>query len=149
MSRKIIYCVLLILVLTDIGFSFLQFSHAPLDSDMTESIVPAHYINPIFENPLGFKILKEKTTYHNPNRFFSHWSINKYFNKTPIFLQNFFEPIDSVYLSCAIIKTIVHVALIFLLAWLSSGTANFLKLDFILIKKSLGELCFYLAIDQN
>lgn len=132
MTRRKVYIICLLLLLTDVGFSFLQYYNLPLDSDMTESIVPAHYINQVFESPLGVKILREKTTYHNPNRFFSHWSLNQYFNKAPIFLQNFVDPIDSVYLSCSIIKILVQIALIFLLAFAISGTANMLKLDFII-----------------
>ena len=98
---------------------------------MSESVVPAYYINPVLESPFGLKIFKEKTTYHNPNRFFSHWSLNKYFNSVPFLLQKYFDPIESVYLSCAIIKTLTQIILIFLLAVAISGTYNILKLDFI------------------
>ena len=132
MTGKILYILLLTLVLADLGYSFLQYYNTPMDGDMSESIVPAHYINNVFESPLGLKIFREKTTYHNPNRFFSHWSLNKYFNSVPLFLQKFFGPIDSVYLSCAIIKTFTQVVLIFLLAFAISGNSNVLKLDFIL-----------------
>ncbi len=132
MTKKIVYIFFFTLVLADIGYSFFQFYNTPLDRDMSESIVPAYYINPVLESPLGLKIFREKTTYHNPNRFFSHWSLNKYFNTVPLFLQKCFNPIDSVYLSCAIIKIVTQIALIFLLAFAISGTNNVLKLDFIL-----------------
>ena len=132
MTKKIIYFVFFTLILVDLGYSFFQFYNTPLDRDMSESIVPANYINPVLESPFGLKIFKEKTTYHNPNRFFSHWSLNKYFNTAPIFLQKYFDPIESVYLSCAIIKLFTQITLIFLLAFAISGTKNVLKLDFIL-----------------
>ena len=132
MTRKIIYISFLLLLLADIGYSFLQHYNTSLDGDMAGGVVPANDVKQILESPLGLKVFRENKTYPNPNRFFSYWLFYKYFNKTPLFLQKIFTPIDSAYLSCAIAKTIIQIILIFLLAIVISGTTKILKLDFIL-----------------
>jgi len=48
------------------------------------------------------------------------------------FLQNFVEPIDSIYLSCAIAKIIIQTLIIYLLAVYISNIGNILRFDFLL-----------------
>ena len=132
MLRRIIYFFLLSFALYDIGFSFLQHLAEPLDGDMAWNIVPANDVKPILNDPFGLECILHNQTHPNPNRFFSHWAFNKYFNNCPPFLQKFTEPIDSVYLACAISKTIIQISLILLLSIAISGTTNLFKLDFII-----------------
>ncbi|MDD4645072.1 MAG: hypothetical protein PHY99_03705 [Bacteroidales bacterium] len=122
MIKKTAILLLITLLLVDIGYSFLQHYHTPFDGDMAAGIVPADDVKPILDSPLGLKIFKENTTYPNPNKFFSHWAFYQYFNSVPLFLQNFTNPINSAYLSCALAKTIIQVLLIFLLALSISGS---------------------------
>jgi len=98
---------------------------------MPGGIVPAEYVKPILENPLGIKIFKEHTTYANPNRFFSHWSFYTYFNSIPFLLQKTTNPLNSAYLSCAIAKTTIQILIIYLLALAVSGKFRF-KLEFLI-----------------
>ena len=130
MVRKFFYFILLLFLIADIGYSFVQHYNKPLDGDMAGGIVPAQDIKPILNSPFGTDVLTKKLTYPNPNRFFSHWTFYKYFNIVPFFLQKFVEPIDSIYLSCAISKIIIQAVLIILLAMAISGTKNILKMDF-------------------
>ena len=116
----------------DIGYSFLQHYNMPFDGDMAESILPANGIKKVLKKPLGLKVIREQTTYQNPNRFFSHWFFNQSFNKIPQFLRSYKNPIDSVYLTCAIVKTIIQIALLILLAMAISGTTKLLDFNFIL-----------------
>jgi hypothetical protein len=129
--KKIIYCVFLVLFLTDTGYSFLQHLSQPLDGDMAWTIVPANEAKPVFNSPLGMDILLKHQYYPDPNRFFSQWIFKEYFNTVPLILQKFAEPIDSVYLSCAIAKTIIQVVIIFLLAMIITGSTYIGKMDFI------------------
>ena len=131
MNRKIFLLFLITLLLTDIGYSFLQHYSTPFDGDMPGGIVPAEYVKPVLENPLGIKIFKEHTTYANPNRFFCHWSFYTYFNSVPFLLQKTTNPLNSAYLSCAIAKTIIQVLMIYLLALAVSGNLKF-KLEFLI-----------------
>lgn len=120
------------LLLIDIGYSFVQHFSAPLDGDMAENIVPASHFKPIFKFPLGIKAISQKIKYPNPNRFFSHWPLKTYFSWAPLYLQKFTTPIESVYLSCAIIKIFIQVCLILLLAITITGIKNIFKTEFIL-----------------
>src|SRR4030042_1967601 len=132
MNRKIIFSILVVLLLADIGYSFLQHYHTPFDGDMAGGIVPAEDVKQILESPFGFKIFKENTTYPNPNRFFCYWIFFKYFNNVPLLLQNFVKPLDSAYLSCALSKTMIQVIIIIMLAIAISGSINIFKLEFLL-----------------
>lgn len=122
--------VLIVLLIADIGYSFLQYYNTPFDGDMAGGIVPAEDVKPILDNPLGFKVFNEQALYPNPNRFFCHWSFYEYFNKVPIFLQNFTNSINSAYLACAIAKILIHVTILFFIGLSISGKV--FKLDFIL-----------------
>jgi len=132
MLRKVIYIILLIFLLTDVGFSFLQHYTMRLDGDMAGGIVPAADVKPVLKDPFGVAVLLKKKSYPNPNRFFSHQLLYSYFNKAPLFLQRFVEPIDSVYLSCALVKISIQIGLILLLGIFISGTKNLLRMDLIM-----------------
>ncbi len=132
MTRKILYSLFLVFILADIGYSFLQHYNTPLDGSMAGGIVPSEEVRPILESPLGMRVFITKETYPNPNRFFCHWLFNKYFNHIPIILQKFVNPLDSVYLSCAISKIIIQIILIVLLSILISGNTNMFKFESLL-----------------
>lgn len=121
MLKKLLIPILIVLLLTDIGYSFVQDYSMPLDGDMAYGIVPSDEVQMILDSPLGFKALKDSTKYPNPNKYFSHWSFYTYFNTAPHFLQNFTSPINSAYLSCAIAKIIFQIGLIYLLTLFITG----------------------------
>src|SRR5688572_24378316 len=132
MKRKIIAFSLLLFLLADLVFSFLQYYHTPLDGDMAGGIVPAADVKPVLHHPLGTITFLNECSYPNPNRFFSHWVFKEYFTITPLVLQKFTEPIDSVYLSCALFKALTQFMLIILLAIGVSGSRSVFKMDFLL-----------------
>jgi hypothetical protein len=129
MIRKTLYIILFLLLLADVGYSFLQHLSQPLDGDMAWNIVPANDVKQVLKSPFGLGAILKNQTYPNPNRFFCHWIFREYFLFAPLFLQKFVEPIDSIYQSCAISKIIIQLVLIILLAIAISGTKNILKLD--------------------
>ena len=120
------------ILLLDVGYSFKQHYHIPLDGDMAGGIVPEQAVLPILENPLGWVIFMENRSYANPNRFFSHWSLYKYFNIVPKVLQRFTDPIRSVFLACAFAKITTQILFIFLLTLLATGL-NFFKRDAMIV----------------
>jgi hypothetical protein len=132
MTRRLIYILLLLLLIADTSYSFKQHLSQPLDGDMAWNLIPANDVKPILESPFGFKAIRENITYANPNRFFCHWIYREYLLFTPILFQEFVEPIDSVYLACAISKTVIQIVLIILLAMAITGSTNILKLDFMI-----------------
>jgi hypothetical protein len=132
MSKRFLYFLLLSLLLADIGYSFFQHLHQPLDGDMAWNIVPSNDVKPILKSPFGLDAILNKITYANPNRFYCHWIFKEYLGKTPLILQKIVDPIDSIYLSCALAKIMIQVLLIILLAISISGTKNILRLDFMI-----------------
>jgi hypothetical protein len=104
------------LLISDITYSFIQYYHEHFDGDMASFILRDDPWKPVLSDPLGFKVLFKNESYPDPNRFFSHWFMSYYFQSMPFFLQKFINPLDSVYLSCALIKIITHILLLYLIA---------------------------------
>ena len=132
MNRRYIYYFLLLLLLTDLTYSFLQHSSMPLDGDMAGGIVPAEDVKPILKDPFGVSVLTENAVYPNPNRHFAHWSYFTYFNRVPLLLQSFVSPIDSIYLASAIAKIIIQFLIMTLLAFYITGRQKLFNSDFLI-----------------
>lgn len=132
MGKRIIYLFLLLFIIADLSYSFVQHLNMPLDGDMAGGIVPANDVKPVLEDPFGISVLTKNAVYNNPNRFFAHWTFHNYFNQVPLLFQNIVKPIDSVYLACALAKTGIQILLITLLAFFITGRRKILSKDFIL-----------------
>ncbi len=131
MKRKILYILLLIILIGDLSYSFLQYYSTPLDGDIAGGVVPANDVQKIFDDPLGFNSILTGKKHPNPNRFFAHLFFIDYFQKTPIFLQNFVSPIESIYISAACIKLLVQLIIIFVLSFLISKSKSIFNFDFL------------------
>jgi hypothetical protein len=131
MLQRTLYFILLLFLITDLGYSFLQHSSQPLYGDIAEGVVPASHFENIFDSPLGLDALLNNKTYPNPNRFFSHWMFKEYFTTVPFWLQKLVSPIDSIYLSSAIAKTAIQLFLILLLAVSITGIRSIFKIEFL------------------
>ena len=133
MTRRILYIIFLVFLLADVSYSFKQHYSQPLDGDMAGGIVPANDVKPVLNDPFGTGAFLKHKKYPNPNRFFSHWLFKEYFNTIPLLLQKFTDPVNSIYLSCAIAKTAIQVALIILLCIAVTGSVKLLSFDFLLV----------------
>lgn len=132
MRFRHIHLIFFALLLFDLAYSFLQHYHEPLDGDMTGIILPSEVCQPLMEDPLGFNVLFKDQEYKDPNRFFAHWFMSKYFKTIPFLLQNMVDPITSIYLASAIMKIMIQVLIIWMLASLISGSKNIFSRPFIL-----------------
>jgi len=110
----------MLVLLGDFTYSFLQYYKTPLDGDMASTIIPSNDIQEIFNDPFGFKAIINNKPHINPNRYFSHLFINKYFKNIPIIFQKIISPIESIYFSCAMIKILIHILMVYLLSALIS-----------------------------
>jgi hypothetical protein len=132
--RKKIYLTLLIIFFIDVAYSFYQHYHMPLLGDMADIIIPTptkgYY--KVLHDPFGMSVLLKNEVYPNPNRFFAHWTTSSYFLYVPLILQKFVNPIDSIYLSCAVSKIIIQLLIIYLLAVFISNTKNIFKLELLI-----------------
>jgi hypothetical protein len=133
MQKKIIYIFLIITLVTDLSYSFLQYYNTPFDGDIAGGVIPADDVQKILDDPFGFNVITNNTTHPNPNRFFAHLFFKAYFQNVPLLLQNFVSPIESIYLSAAIIKLIVHIIILFCLSFFITKTFSVTKYDFILV----------------
>ena len=116
-NKKIIplYTFVLFILLLDFTHSFEHYYYTPIDGDLPGAIVPADDVLPILDSPLGFNTLFNGEEYPNPNKYFAHKICHLWFNNVPLFLQHFVSPIDSLYLTCAIGKLLMHILLIIII----------------------------------
>ncbi len=133
MLNRYLYIMFLTFLILDTAFSFYQHYRTPLDGDLSEITLPipdkgSYYV---LHDPFGISALVKNEKYLSPNRFFAHWTTSTYFKKVPLFLQKFVDPIESIYLSCAIAKTIIQLLIIYLIAIYISGTGNLLNNKFL------------------
>ena len=102
--------------------------------------MPSNHVQEIFNDPTGIKAIITNTKHVNPNRFFSHFFFMEYFRNVPILLQNIFEPITSVYFSCALAKILVQVFLIYFLTTIITNEKNILNLKFLIVAALISPL---------
>ena len=131
-GRKYLNGIFLLLLLADVGYSFLQHYRMPLDGDMSAIICPSDGYGMVLSDPFGWGVISRGETYAAPNRFFAHGFMQTWFRNVPLCLQGFLSPIDSVYAACALAKTGFQVLLIYLLALYISGSGKIWKNEFIL-----------------
>ena len=131
-KEKLLVLFLILLLIGDLTYSFLEYYYTPIDGDLTSGVAYNEHIQKIFDDPFGFKMLFSGNNHINPNRFFSHIFQKEYMQAVPLWLQNFTDPISSVYLSCALLKMFVHLLFLFILGRLISGTYNILKKSFLI-----------------
>lgn len=118
--EKFIVIILLCFIAFDFIHSFNQYYHTPLDGDIAESVVPADWVHKVLNDPFALRVALHQDSYPNPNRFLCHWMLGNYLRYAPSALQIFVTPVDSVYLSCAIIKVAVHAGFVAIIALMIS-----------------------------
>lgn len=110
--ENIFYLFIGLFILWDIGYSFVQYYGETLDGDMADIILPSPRCEEVLADPFGWSIISEQKKYVGPNRYFAHQLMSSYFKNVPLLLQNVTDPVNSVYLSCAIFKALTHLLLL-------------------------------------
>jgi len=130
----LLYALLIIYVLFEMGISFEQHKNQPLEGDLANIVVPSNAYKVVLQNPLGLEVLLNDSVYANPNRFFAHYSTYLFFQHIPILFQKYagIEPIDSIYISTAFAKTLIQVFILYFLSAYISLTLNPFRKKFIL-----------------
>lgn len=132
-GRNILIISLVIFLLGDLTYSFLQYSSSTLDGDMASGIVPAKDVQETLNDPFGFNVIIKNERHPNPNRFFAHFFFKEYFTYIPSIFQKAFKPIPSVYISAAFIKLLLHLTIVYLLTKLISNRKSILNLNSLII----------------
>lgn len=125
---------LIVLLLADTSYSFYQHYHMPLDGDMAEIILPSPekgYYH-VLKDPFGISVLKSHQRYSNPNRYFAHLTASGYFKNVPLWLQNIYSPIASIYLASGLAKILMQLVFILLLAYFISGISKISENKFLI-----------------
>lgn len=139
-TNKILYILLVLVLLGDFTYSFLQYYKTPLDGDMASVIIPSNDVQEIFNDPFGINAIINNKPHINPNRYFSHLFISKYFKSVPIFFQKIVNPIESLYLSSAIIKILIHILMVYLLSALISKEKSVFNVKLLMVAALLTPL---------
>lgn len=129
--RRLVWIVAFVLLVADMVLSYDQFYRTPMDGDLPGGVVPAEDVIPVLNSPFGLKALVSGEHYPNPNKYFSHQLCYLWFNSVPFLLQRWVTPIESAYLSCAIAKLLMYIALIVLMAVIVSGKFAFWRTGWI------------------
>jgi len=130
--KVVLYVTTVLFLLGDIVHSFRQHMQMAIDGDMGMNVMQIDGIDKILKDPFAVGVLIDHDVYPNPNRFFSNWSNATYCWNAPLLLQHFTDPITSVYLSQAILKTCIQLALILLLAAFINPFAKIWQAEFLL-----------------
>ena len=109
-------------IFLDLGLTFSQNYHMPLDGDMGPIVVPRADYAHVLQDPFGWDTFVKNGTYAAPNRFFAHATMYWYFRQVPLWLQAFLSPISSAYAAMAIFNTTMQVLLLYVLGWYATGT---------------------------
>ncbi len=132
MKNKILSAFLIVFLLADLSYSFLQHYSMPIDGDLAGGIVPAAEVNQILEDPFAFKVILNDEKYPNPNRYFIHAPLKAYFQNVPFLFQKISSPLESIYLSAALFKIFVQAGFVFMLSAFVAGTFKVLKTSFLI-----------------
>ena len=128
--RRILYIFCVLAILGDTIYSYVQHYNEPLDGDMGESVLPLDYIQPLYHDPFGVKMLIGNEPHAAPNRYFSHRLMYDIYRTMPFALQKITDPISSLYHTNAICKTLMQLLLVLLLSGIACGGFRFRKLRF-------------------
>jgi hypothetical protein len=116
--KKSLRILIIVFLIFDLIFSFIQHYHKSLDGDMATIVLG---YPEVMHDPFGINVVLHQQVYGGTNRFFAHWTMSQYFKTAPLFIQNFTSPVESIYISCALAKTIIQAIIIVVLAFLVSG----------------------------
>ena len=128
--RRILYIFCVLAILLDTIYSYVQHYNEPLDGDMGESVLPLDYIEPLYHDPFGVKMLIDNEPHAAPNRYFSHRLMYEIYRTLPFALQRVTDPIHSLYHTNAICKTTMQLLIVLLLSCIACGGFHFRKLKF-------------------
>ncbi|MEO0894912.1 MAG: hypothetical protein AAFY71_00735 [Bacteroidota bacterium] len=115
-----LFCVFLMLL--DAGSYFYQQYQFPIDGDLSRVVLPSEGCKPVLSDPLGISVWQTGEGYVSPNRWGCHAMMYGFFRTVPFVFQAFFSPIDSIYLSAALLKLLIHLGIVWSLGlYISKG----------------------------
>ena len=109
---RIFLCLLWLLLIGDLSFSFYQFYGMGLDGDLAGIVAPSEHYTDMLSDPFGWSVLTEGAVYAAPNRYFVHRFMVAWFGLVPEWFGQLFDPVDALFLAIASFKFLLQGALI-------------------------------------
>lgn len=117
LSTKAFSIFAFIFIIFDSSISFFQFYGTQLEGDVALTVAPTPAYQKVLTDPLGISASIYHQNYAAPNRFFAHSTVYHYFRTVPLWLQKLgVQPINSIYLSCALIKLLTQLLMVSVLS---------------------------------
>ena len=120
--KKFLFPLLVLFVLFDLGYTFLQAYQLPLEGDLPSIVLPDADCQQILQDPFGWAVLTRNEVYVAPNRFFAHAAMVSYFKSVPFALQRIVSPVSSIYAACALFAVAVQALLLYVLSVYITGS---------------------------
>lgn len=112
MKSIYITSLVILILLGDLGLSFLQYLSAPIDGDLYAIVLPAPWYEQVLHDLLGLNAVLDGESYGGAGRFSSHFLTSTYFHYVPQLWQAVVSPVDSIYYSAASAKLAAHLGVI-------------------------------------
>ncbi len=122
MKKNLLLALMVLYVVLDLGYTFVQNYQVPLEGDLPSIVLPDAECRYILSDPFGWAVLARDSVYVGPNRFFAHASMVSYFKTVPFALQRVTDPISSLYAACALFGVGVQALLLYLLGVYITGS---------------------------
>lgn len=129
MKKSTLFVLLVLFVVLDLGYTFIQAYQLPLEGDLPSIVLPAPECRQVLTDPFGWGALTRNEVYVAPNRFFAHASMVTYFKSVPFILQRITNPINSIYAACALFAVVVQALLLYVLGVYISGSYRLSQLN--------------------
>jgi hypothetical protein len=122
MKKNYLFLLLVLFVVLDLGYTFVQAYQLPLEGDLPSIVLPDAECQRVLQDPFGWAVLTRNEVYVAPNRFFAHAAMVAYFKSVPFALQRLLDPISSVYAACALFAVAVQALLLYVLSVYITGS---------------------------
>lgn len=106
--------IIILLVLSDICYTFKQFYGKPLDGDLVPIVLPATYYQKVLDNPFGQAALMHHETYNATNRYFNHATMRFWFRTVhQPFSAMFTDKVTALYALSALFSLFVYLLILY------------------------------------
>lgn len=149
MNKRLWFYVALVILLIDVGVSSLQYYNTSIDPDLARIALPYSHYKKVLDDPTGLKTVSIGIPEAGTGRFFAHYTIFQYYRYVPLWLQNFTDAVNSIYLSNTIFMLLVQLLTLYLLALFATNEINPFKTKNLLCYVILTPLFVYSNENYN
>lgn len=105
-----------ILLLADLGYTYIQQLEVSIKGDLVFITAPISYYQNVLEDPFGWEAVSQQKEVAGVNRYMIHASLKTYFDHVPLWFHSFLDPVASVYTASALFSTLLQLCFYLVLA---------------------------------